>query len=259
VNIQSSTVFGVPIIPPLNIVATDTLLCPGEAGTTLVVPQVPNATYNWKRNGVNYYFGNPQTPFVALGGMYLLILSDGCTTAYDSIQIIRDSLDVTISATGSTSFCQGDSVMLSSTPANLNSWQWRNKSYPIPGANNAVYYAKTAGKYYCIGMDLLGCTDTSNIISVSVPCIPIGPNQQKDIELESVDRFDVYPNPSNGIVEIRSGPGYLKVYDSTGREVHSLRISGGEISLDLSQYEKGTYYLTLLTPEKYFRKLLQIH
>lgn len=80
--------------------------------------------------------------------------------------------------------------------------------------------------------------------------------------------FSIKPNPSNGIFEISlistSIKNYkVKIIDSFGRTVESRKIhaiSGNHTErFDISQFDKGTYYIILSTSENYISNTIIIH
>lgn len=73
----------------------------------------------------------------------------------------------TISATGSTTFCQGGSVLLSANTGAGLSYQWKNNGTNIAGATSSGYTATASGNYTCVVTNSCGST-TSNSISVTV-------------------------------------------------------------------------------------------
>lgn len=175
---------------------------------------------------------------------------NGC----DSIIFVNLSIlattNITITPLSSTTFCQGDSVILSAT-AGLATYQWYNRNYSIPGATSISYTVKSRGKYKCIAQNVALCSDTSNFITVNVPCIPVGPNQQRSIENIGIEsqHFQIFPNPGTGIFSVISPLGQLEVYNSIGRLILSIEISEEESSIDISEFSDGIYFISLKTEE----------
>ena len=72
-------------------------------------------------------------------------------------------------------------------------------------------------------------------------------------------RFDVYPNPSTGMVTVTADAldGVLDVYDASGRKIYSVGLKAGSVTMDLSAYIKGVYVLSLrANGQKYSRKII---
>ena len=79
----------------------------------------------------------------------------------------------TISASGSTTFCQGGSVVLNSSTAAGWLYQWKLNGIPIPLANSASYVVSSGGLYTVTITDVgLNCSATSFGTSVTVNSLP---------------------------------------------------------------------------------------
>ncbi|HRH67119.1 MAG TPA: CotH kinase family protein, partial [Bacteroidia bacterium] len=74
---------------------------------------------------------------------------------------------VTISAGGSTSICQGNSVTLTANASPGYSFQWKNNGVDLPGANQSTYSASQPGSY-TVSISSSGCSGISNPVSVTV-------------------------------------------------------------------------------------------
>lgn len=78
-----------------------------------------------------------------------------------------------VSTSGSTTFCDGDSVILSSSAPSGH--QWYNNSILIPAATNAAYTAKLAGDYTVISTVGGISSLPSAAITVTVKPVPVKP------------------------------------------------------------------------------------
>lgn len=68
------------------------------------------------------------------------------------------------------------------------------------------------------------------------------------VPTDSLDRLDLYPNPTSGRVILRaSQPGMLTVTDLMGRTVYSTQVAACDI-LDLSHLPDGIYLMQMLSP-----------
>ncbi|MBK9732800.1 MAG: T9SS type A sorting domain-containing protein [Chitinophagaceae bacterium] len=130
-----------------------------------------------------------------------------------------------ITATGSTTFCMGDSVILSSSNAGTNlSYKWKLNGSNISGATNKSFTAKFAGKYKVNVKDNTnGCSATSALVKVKVPCRVLNEELNAD---ENV-LLKVYPNPFSQSTTIsfsllQSGKVSLRIFDSQGRLIRTL-------------------------------------
>ncbi|MBK8875560.1 MAG: immunoglobulin domain-containing protein [Bacteroidetes bacterium] len=167
---------------------------------------------------------------VSSPGSYQITVTDqnGCL-GFDSVTVLQVANPVlSITAASSTIFCQGDSVLLAASPA-LASYQWYRRNYAIPGATSMNYVAKNSGGYKCIAQNASLCSDTSNIIIVHVPCIPIGPNHDRNIlnsEFESPP-LQIFPNLGSGLFTVESASGQLQVFNSIGSLILSVALFDG--------------------------------
>ncbi len=178
----------------------------------------------------------------------------GCDSILTINLTIAPPITVTITATGSTTFCKGDSVLLSGTPG-FASYQWYRKTFLIPGATQPNYYAKHRGRYSCVASDGVFCSDTSNFIQVFVPCMPVGPNQNREFQSDDPDEsLLVYPNPGTGLFAVESMPGLLKLYNVTGQLIYFQEMIQGNNEIDLSNFPDGLYSFTFESENRHQTK-----
>ena len=133
--------------------------CQGVATGTASVSVTggnPNYTYSWS-NGAN-----TQNINNLLSGTYYVTVSDalGCSKR-DSVTLnyLNTAPLASITANGSTTICQGDSVKL--TASNATSYLWNT------GATSNIIYAKNAGTYNVTITDANGCTAVSSNITIT--------------------------------------------------------------------------------------------
>jgi len=189
------------------------------------------------------------------------LTSNGLFDIFKAALLNCTSTASTITAQSATTFCQGDSVILSA-PSGYNSWQWYRRNYAIPGATSMNYTAKSSGRYSCKSQNATLCIDTSNVIIVNVPCIPIGPNHDRAIaesEFEN-QNFGIYPNPSTGIFFVESFSGQLQVFDSFGQMVLSAEVNDENYTLDISNFSNGIYFVTFNSGGSInYQKIILLH
>ncbi len=185
------------------------------------------------------------------------------TLYYDSLvtvflDVIPDVISVT--AMGAVTFCAGDSVVLSATPG-LSNYQWYRRNYAIPGATSENYTAEARGRYRCIALNSLSCMDTSNTIIVSVPCVPVDPAQNRQIpDSDAKNEFTVSPNPSAGMVTVRSGTGELQIINTLGKAVLINEVNENEEAVfDLSEFPSGMYLFLLRKENSFYSKKIIIY
>ncbi len=85
---------------------------------------------------------------------------------------------VTITAGGSTTFCQGNNVQLTSlvVPSGVYQYQWVKNGTSITGANVSSYIADASGTYFLKATDLSSNVYNSDTIIVTVNPLPTQPS-----------------------------------------------------------------------------------
>jgi hypothetical protein len=134
-----------------------------------------------------------------------------------------------------------NSGVLTSTASTGNQW-YNQSSGVISGATAQTYTPTSSGNYYTIVTDLHGCLDTSNVVNVVINSVA---------DLFNEKNIFVYPNPTNGIINIRSNLNLnnctIRVESIKGNKVleRKLNLSSGVTSIDLGNNSSGVYYITL--------------
>ncbi len=115
----------------------------------------PNYTYLWSNGNNTANISN------VLPGKYFVRVIDavGCIKS-DSIVLnyLHEAPQATISANGSTTICQGDSVQLTSSTGHTYLWN-------VGAISNSIY-AKNAGNYRVTVTDINGCSATSTDVTI---------------------------------------------------------------------------------------------
>lgn len=174
---------------------------------------------------------NESDLFVEGSSYFVSQRENGCEST-DRLEIVPTIVHI------STVITQQDSV-LTADQANA-SYQWLdcNNSFAILlGETNQSVVIDSTG-LYALEITLNGCVDTSNCVNIFLASV----EQQV-----SNDRWKIYPNPSQGLIEIEGIEAldvkHASLMDLSGRTV----ASWDEInaSIDLSFLSSGTYYLIL--------------
>ena len=137
---------------------------------------VVGGTYQWRRNGVTIATNSTSRTFKATStGSYTCVATcNGTALTSNAIQVTsQTNAAVTLSATGATSFCAGDSVTLNAT--NLGSGysvQWYRTNISMQGATNYSVVVKQPGTYKTVTRNLAnGCSRiSSGSIITAVNC-----------------------------------------------------------------------------------------
>ena len=197
------------------------------------------------------------THVYSLAGTYVdsLVSTSGCDSIITTHLTIAPTPNVNIAASGSTTFCQGDSVILTAS-AGLFSWQWYRSGSPIQGATSQTYTAKTTGTYWCLGYNATQCSSASNNLRVSVPCLPPGPYILRTKPFNE-GGIMIFPNPGTGVYKIQSPEGSMEVFSYTGALIFSRQTEGGINEFDLSGFTDGIYLFTFKnSSENYTTRLI---
>lgn len=170
--------------------------------------------------GSTYLWSNGQTTqsiSATTSGSYTVQVTDsnGCVrTSAPTVVTVNSNPQVSISNNGSTTFCQGGFVTLTSTGA--STYQWSNNQ-----SGNSIS-VNTSGSFFTIGTDANGCTDTSNAISVIV-----NPNPQVTISSSGPTTFC-----SGGTVTLMGSGVPFSYLWSNGQPVQFINVN-----------TTGTYYV----------------
>lgn len=150
-----------------------TTFCSG--GSVVLSVATTGLTYQWKNGGSPISGETNQSYTATSSGSYTCDVSNSCgTTGSNSISVNANaaptSAQATISAGGSTTFCNGGNVVLSVATSGF-SYQWKNGGSAISGATLQNYTATASGAYTCDVSNSCGTTP-SNSITVTVNTAP---------------------------------------------------------------------------------------
>ena len=164
-----------PVKPSLQVPGSTTFC---EGGSVTLTSSLGNINNQWFKNTAAIAGANGDN-YVAnsTGAFYLRITntSSGCHNYSDTANVVTMPRPATptISAGGPTDFCQGGSVVLTSSASGGN--QWKLNGADITGATNSNFTASAAGNYTVV-VTSNGCTSAvSAITNVTVTAIPATP------------------------------------------------------------------------------------
>lgn len=164
---------------PNLIVTSTSSICEGNTIQLFAVDAFNSGQlfYNWTNSSTlnNPNIFNPiASPTV--NTLYSFSVTDNTTQC----QITR-SVTVNVSPlpaatatyTGSSSVCQGSSLLLSANAGNDLTYQWKLNDVSLSGQTNSTYAATIAGVYTVVVTNSSGCSKTSQGVSVSVNPLPV--------------------------------------------------------------------------------------
>ena len=128
--------------------------------------------------------------------------------------------------------------------------QWYNDQGSILGAISQSYTPLVSGNYFVILTDANGCvSDTSNMLYVTLTGLT-NDAYSKEINL--------FPNPAKHFVTINYKNYYehgnynLSIYGTDGKLVFVSVLKNKTMTLDVSQFPVGIYFLKLISEEGVF-------
>lgn len=104
-------------------------------------------------------------------GKALIVLGNEVSSTTSVYEVACPAASASITAGGATTFCNGNSVSLSSSTLPGATYTWYNGATPITGATSSSYNATAAGSY-SVQLNNVGCNINSNSIAVSVNPLP---------------------------------------------------------------------------------------
>jgi len=164
----STVVFALPAKPVIT-ASDDTAFCDGDS---IQLDAGSATTWHWSTGETT------QTIWVSTAGNFKVLITDANGCASDSsdalmTNIYATPLAPTITPTGSTTFCSGDSVLLSSSPG--TTYLWSN------GATDPDVYITIGGDYSVVVTDGNGCESPESAqTTVTVNSLPGQPNITPD-------------------------------------------------------------------------------
>jgi hypothetical protein len=127
--------------------------------------------YQWKNNGTIISGATSSSYTANAAGSYSVVVtnSNGCSATSTATTVTISSLPTaTITSGGSTSICQGSTVVLNANTGTGLTYQWKNNGTNISGATTASYSATTAGSYTVVVTNSNICSATSTVTTVTV-------------------------------------------------------------------------------------------
>lgn len=170
-----------PSAPVISGAGGKTSFC---ASDNLVLSTIPTSgvTYQWENLSGTISGATSSSYTATTPNTYTLnAIIGSCVAKSNALVITENPLPTAvISPAGTTSFCNGDSLLVSATTSTGVSYQWFESTTPITGATTSSIYVKTAGVYHIkVTNSTTGCKDQSltltvNIITPSLPIIAAG-------------------------------------------------------------------------------------
>ena len=171
-SIVNVTIYNKPTTPVLS-TNNITTIC---AGNSISLSSTVEYTYTWYLNGALLNTTTNPTINVTSAGTYTVTTANanGCTSAISNgiTIIVNTPIVPTITPTGNTTICKGDSIILS-TSAIGNSYQWYYNGVALINTNSQSIFANANGSYSVSVTYPSGCTATSSPLNITVYNSPV--------------------------------------------------------------------------------------
>ncbi|MDP2174977.1 MAG: T9SS type A sorting domain-containing protein [Bacteroidota bacterium] len=203
------------------------------------IPENYIKKYEWYYNNINLNKDSQSLKYTLKSPANLkLKLFDyyGCNAEKTKNQSFYPTINLKI--IGDTNYNYHEYVKLSANQ-NFKTYFWNNS---VQTKNNE-FWAKSLGPpgSYPISLqvtDSIGCKGSHQIL--------ISTNQFTSIATQDLNHFQIFPNPSDGNITIKSNTKEnIEIYSVNGQLMHSQWIEVGTNSLDLSHLNKGVYFVKI--------------
>ncbi|MEO5675118.1 MAG: SBBP repeat-containing protein [Chitinophagales bacterium] len=183
----------------------------------------------------------------------------GCSGKDTVVVTVNPLPGVNVTANGSLSFCQGDSVILSVQSCTC-SYQWKKGSNNIAGATKNSFTAKAKGTYKVVVTNNFGCSKTSKGSKVTILC----KNSEAMTTEVNALMVTASPNPTNSFVNIQwesdlnEGVNII-VYDVLGITIYSaIDLQSNSLQFG-TELPAGMYFVHVIqgTEEKIIKVIKQ--
>jgi hypothetical protein len=228
-NSTQTVAVGISAPPTLSISGSNTVCA--NNNLTLTVSGASNYTWNPTSQTTSVVVVTPSvnTTYSVIGS------ASGCTaTANQNVSVTPSP---TVGVTPSQSICAGTLGVTTLTTASTgNTFTWspgnsNNNTIVVPTPTTTSVYSVTA-------TNPQGCRTTVTTTLTVQNCAGVN-------EKSIADNTLIYPNPTNGLVNVTLAPGLnnctIEVYDVTGKLVKSTQINQTQSTLDLKDFANGLY------------------
>ncbi|MBC7554880.1 MAG: Ig-like domain-containing protein, partial [Taibaiella sp.] len=172
----TTTSFTVVPLPGSTIMAMgDTTMCPGDF-VVLTAATGTGFLYQWY-TGASIITGATDDYYLTYApGNYRVSVTNsiGCTSISVPTAVTVNPSTASVTVTGATTFCSGNSVSLSANTGAGLSYQWILGSTGISGATTSTLAAGASGSYHVVVTNAAGCSASSS--SVAVTAVPVPDN-----------------------------------------------------------------------------------
>ena len=231
-NTSSSQAVTVNALPSAVVtVSGATTFC---SGGSVIFNTAAGDMYQWELNGTPVSGETSNTYTATASGNYSVVVtnSNACTnTSLVETVLVNPLPSAIVTAAGVTSFCSGDSVMLSSSSA--TTFQWMYNGNPISGATTNMYDALNTGDYSVMISDgTCSATSVNTMVTVyALPTTPVITQSGAVLTSTSASSYQWYynGNPISGAISssytvTANGTYYVVITNANGCEATSASV-----------------------------------
>ncbi|HUM46970.1 MAG TPA: T9SS type A sorting domain-containing protein [Chitinophagales bacterium] len=220
-----------------------TTFCKGSSVTLSKNSAGTFSSFQWKLDGANIAGATTSSYNATASGSYTLVATNSCGNSATSNAIavtVNKKPKADVTPAGPVNICAGQTVLLSVSTSNNQTYQWKNGNSNIPGATNPTFLVNAAGSYKCkVTKTNTGCTKTSKPVVVNVTC--------KGINAEMV--ATVFPNPASDYFLINTETlslqdGTIRLFDLTGKLLESYVVQSETTEVGKT-VPAGVYFLKI--------------
>ncbi len=167
-------------------------------------------------------------------------VENDCGSDYDNVTITREEEPNISTHPQSQTIDEGGYVSFSVVASDASSYQWKKNGSNISGASSSTYQITSvtesdAGTYACVVSNDCGNVTSNNAVLTVNATSSISSN---------ISDIEIYPNPSNGIINIEANEEILiKIYSLSGIKVYEQTVNQKSRTIDLSNLSNGVYFL----------------
>ncbi len=209
--------------------------------------------YQWTRYGV-VLPGTTSTYAASKAGNYKLQVTSStwCTAKTANVFVSNETPASTVTQSGPTSFCVGDSVVLSVTDEIGYTYEWFRYSTPLSGETNSFLVVKTGGVYKCKISTASGCMRPSANTSITVTnCLRMA-DSEKGIKKDT--QLSISPNPFTLSFTLNTSDAFvhLEIIDMLGKIVKGVNNFSTQSMVPTEDIPSGVYYVRVYSEDKVF-------
>jgi large repetitive protein len=137
-------------------------------GDSILLTCTAANSYVWKKNGNVIAGANAQTLWVKTSGQYEVTTTGLiCNTSFIKTITFYANATVAVAPSAAQDLCSGSIEILAASGNNIAAYSWLRNGVALTGSNTASIALTKAGNYKCVVSNVIGCTKTSNTVSVN--------------------------------------------------------------------------------------------